>query len=108
MVFTPYHNITGSTGVTSTLVDPSENLRAVNSINVSNIHATATATVSVFIQDNPTSGTASVYYMVKNVKVPAGVSFMLDESIPLSKGSTKYGLYITVGASDTVDVIMKK
>ena len=108
MVFTPYHNITGSTGVTSTLVDPGENLRLISSINVSNIHATATATVSIFIQDNPTSGTASVYYMVKNVKVPAGVSFMLDESIPLSKGSTKYGLYITVGSSDTVDIIIRK
>ena len=108
MAFTAYHNITGSTGVTSTLVNPSENLMLISSINVSNIHATATATVSVFIQDNPTSGTASVYYMVKNVKVPAGVSFMLDESTPLSKGSTKYGLYITVGSSDTVDVIIRK
>jgi len=108
MAFIPYHNITGSSGVTSTLVNPTDSVDLIGSVNVSNIHDTATATVSIFIQTTPTSGSASVYYIVKNVSVPAGVSFLLDKPIILTQGSTNYGLYITVGSSDTVDVIIRR
>ena len=47
MAFTPYHNITGSTGVTVELIKPGDNTKDIRSIMLTNIHATADATVSL-------------------------------------------------------------
>ena len=55
MAFTPYHNITGSTGVDVELLKPGDGASNIKSILITNIHATADATVSLFIQDNPTA-----------------------------------------------------
>ena len=55
-----YYNIIGSTGVTVELIAPSVDAN-VASVLLTNVHATADATVTLFIQDDPESGTTSTY-----------------------------------------------
>ena len=106
MAFTQYHNITGSTGVSVELLAPGDNRNSIKSILLANIHATADATVSLFIQNDPDTGTTSTFYFLSTVAIPSDTSLLLDNSSMLSfdNSSEGYGLYITVGSSDTVDV----
>tara|TARA_B100000902_G_C26645997_1_gene591453 strand:+ start:59 stop:382 length:324 start_codon:yes stop_codon:yes gene_type:complete len=75
------------------------------SIMFTNVHDTADATVTLFMQDDPISGTTSTYNIVHTVAIPADSSLVLDDNIILNFPD-QYGLYITVAASDTVDVIL--
>ena len=70
-----------------------------------NVHDTADATVTLFMQDDPTSGTTNTYNIIHTVAIPADSSLVLDNDIILNFPD-QYGLYITVAASDTVDVIL--
>ena len=110
MAFTPYHNITGSTGINVELIAPGENAGTIRSIMVTNTHATADATVSLFIQDDPTAATASTFYILSTVAIPSDTSLLLDNSTVLSfdNSSNGYGLYLTVGSSDTLDVMINR
>ena len=49
MAFTPYHNITGSTGVNIELLKAGDNASNIKSITITNTHATADATVTLSI-----------------------------------------------------------
>jgi len=100
-----FYNITGSTGVTVELIPPAEESDSIKSILLTNVHSTANATVTLFIQDDPTSGVTSTYNLIHTVAVPADSSLLLDNSF-IFRFDTFYGLYITVGSSDTVDVII--
>tara|TARA_B110000211_G_C13579435_1_gene335576 strand:- start:150 stop:482 length:333 start_codon:yes stop_codon:yes gene_type:complete len=110
MAFTPYHNIDGSNGVDVELLAPGDNSGGIKSILITNTHATAEATVSLFIQNNPTAAAASTFFMLSTVAIPVGVSLLLDNSDMLSFNNnlSGYGLYVTVGSSDTLDVLIKK
>ena len=110
MAFTPYHNITGSTGVDVELIAPGENAGTIKSIIITNTHATADATVSLFIQDSPTAAAASTFKILSTVAVPSDTSLLLDNSSVLSfdNSSNGYGLYLTVGSSDTLDVMINR
>ena len=110
MAFTPYHNITGSTGVDVELIAPGENVGEIRSIMIANTHATADATVSLFIQDNPTAAAASTFKIISTVAIPSDTSLLLDNSSVLSfnNSSSGYGLYLTVGSSDTLDVMINR
>ena len=109
MAFTAYHNITGSTGVSIELLAPGDEINNIKSIVIANTHATADATISLFIQDDPTTGTTSTFYMLSTVAIPSDTSLLLDNSDMLSfNNSTEgFGLYLTVGSSDTLDVLIK-
>ena len=100
-----FYNITGSTGVTVELVSPTETNTGIKSILLTNVHATATATVTLFIQDDPISGTTSTYNIISTIAIPSDTALLLDES-SMFRFDEKYGLYITVGSSDTVDVFI--
>jgi len=100
-----FYNITGSTGVTVELVPPSADSISIQSILLTNIHATADATVTLFIQDNPTGIAASTYNLIHTIAVPADSSLLLDEA-SIFNFPQRFGLYITVGSSDTVDVFI--
>ena len=76
MAFTAYHNITGSTGVDIELLAPGDNASNIKSIVIANTHATADATVSLFIQDDPTAATTSTFYMFKTVAIPSATSLL--------------------------------
>ena len=110
MAFTPYHNITGSTGVDVELIAPNENVGAIRSIMITNTHATADATVSLFIQDDPTAAAASTFYIISTIAIPSDTSLLLDNNTVLSfdNSSDGYGLYLTVGSSDTLDVMINR
>ena len=100
-----FYNVTGSTGITVELISPTEDNGGIKSILLTNIHATADATVTLFIQDDPTSGTTSTYNLIHTIAIPADSSLLLDNS-SVFRFDDFYGLYITVGSSDTVDVII--
>ncbi len=108
MAFTPYHNIDGSNGVDVELVAPGENVGVVRSIMITNTDATADATVSLFIQNDPTAAVASTFYIISTIAIPSDTSLLLDNSSVLSfdNSSDGYGLYLTVGSSDTLDVMI--
>ena len=110
MAFTPYHNVTGSTGVDVELIAPGENVGAIRSIMITNTHATADATVSLFIQDDPTAAAASTFYIISTIAIPSDTSLLLDNNTVLSfdNSSDGYGLYLTVGSSDTLDVMINR
>ena len=99
-----YYNVTGSTGVTVELIAPGDR-NNIKSISLTNVHATADATVTLFIQDDPESGTTSTYNFLSTVAIPSDTALFLDNP-SMFKFDELYGLYITVGSSDTVDVII--
>jgi len=100
-----FYNITGSTGITVELISPTEDNGSIKSILLTNVHATADATVTLFIQDDPISGATSTYNLIHTIAIPADTSLLLDNS-SMFKFDSFYGLYITVVSSDTVDVII--
>ena len=108
MAFAAYHNITGSTGVNIELIAVGEGISSINSIVIANTHATADATVSMFIQNEPTAAAAKTFYMFKTVAIPSDTSLLLDNKSMLSFDNSivGYGLYLTVGSSDTLDVMI--
>ena len=110
MAFTPYHNISGSNGVDVEFLRPGDNASNIKSILITNIHATADATVSLFIQDSPTAAAASTFYMLHTVAIPSDTSLLLDNSSMLSfnNSSNGYGLYVTVGSSDTINIMITR
>tara|TARA_E500000305_G_scaffold30065_1_gene22981 strand:+ start:115 stop:429 length:315 start_codon:yes stop_codon:yes gene_type:complete len=100
-----FYNVTGSTGVTVELLAPNADNEGISSVLLTNVHATADATVTLFIQDDPVSGSTSTYNIIHTIAVPADSSLLLNEHGMFGFPDT-FGLYITVGSSDTVDVII--
>jgi len=101
-----FYNVTGSTGVTVELIAPDQ-ANDIQSILLTNVHATADATVTLFIQNDPVSGTTNTYNLIHTIAVPADSSLLLDSSV-MFRFDELYGLYITVGSSDTVDVFINQ
>ena len=99
-----FYNVTGSTGITVELIKPAEDVD-VKFMSLANVHATAEATVSVFVQDDPSSGTTSTYKIISTVAIPSDTSLFLNDPA-MFKFDESFGLYITVGSSDTVDVMI--
>ena len=56
-----FYNITGSTGVTVELIEPGIGVIDIDSILLTNVHASNDATVTLFIQDDPPGGSASTF-----------------------------------------------
>ena len=112
MAFAPYQNIVGSDGIHVELLAPGDDVD-IKSIMLTNIHATADATVSLSIvklsAGASTSSAQETYYIIHTVAIPADTSLYLDQSDILSfdNSASGYSLYITVGSSDTVDVLIK-
>ena len=100
-----FYNITGSTGITVELIAPTDDNGNIKSILLTNVHASADATITLFIEDDPASGTTRTYNIIHTIAVPADSSLLLDDS-SIFRFDEEFGLYITVGSSDTVDVII--
>jgi len=103
------YNITGSTGVTTELIAPGSKVNSLGSILVTNVHASNAATITLFVEDAPTASASRNFKIINAVSLPSGTSLILDEPSVLqfdNTASTSFGLYITVGASDTVDVTL--
>ena len=104
---TRYHNVTGSSGVTVELLKPGDSVSGIKSILITNIHASAVATVTLFVQTTVSSALEN-YKILNTVSIPAKVSLLLDEPSVFNfpNHSKGFGFYITVGSSDTVDVLI--
>ena len=100
-----FYNIAGSTGITVELISPDEDNTNIKSILLTNVHATADATVTIFIQNVSYDKTANTYNIIHTIAIPADSSLLLDNP-SMFRFPSNYGLYITVGSSDTVDVII--
>ena len=96
-----YHNISGE--LTQKLLAAGDGLK-INSISLSNTHASTTCTVDLYIEKKFTG----TYYVFKGVSLPVGA--VLSHDFTLDNNIDQYGLYIklTKGASETptVDVII--
>ena len=106
MAFTPYHNITGSSGEDIELIAPGTNINQIKSIVITNTSDSVEATFTLFIEDDPTAAAAKIYEIIKKIKIPVSVSLVLDNSSIISFDNSIYGLYATVGGSDTLDVMI--
>ena len=104
MAINRFFNITGSTGVTTELMAPFSG-RGLKSMLLANIHASANATVTIFIEDQPSAGVSNKFNIITAITIPTGSSLVLEEA-DIPRIPDKFGVYITVAASDTVDVIV--
>ena len=106
-----FYNIKGASvsggQVTTELIAPEDVNTGIKSILLTNVHVTADATVTLFIQNDPISGTTNTYNLIHTIAIPADSSLLLNET-SIFKFGEQYGLYITVAASDTVDVIISQ
>ena len=99
-----FYNIDGSTATTVELVSPSAANAIIKSVLLTNT-STSTTKVTLFIQDDPISGTTSTYNLIHKIYIPAGTSLLLDEPSIFRFGE-KYGLYVQVANTTTIDVII--
>jgi len=99
-----FYNVVGSAATTVELLAP-DSLNKIKSLMLTNVHASNDATATVFIQKITTAGVTEVYNFIHTINIPAHTSLLLDDS-SLFRFPAKFGLYITVGSSDTVDVII--
>lgn len=104
MAINRFFNITGSTGVTTELIAPFSG-RELKSMLITNVHASNDATLTVFIEDQPASGASNNFNIIHTIAVPADSSLVL-EKVDIPNIPDKFGLYVTVGSSDTVDVLI--
>ena len=98
---TRYHNISGE--LTQELLAAGDSI-GVSSISLTNIHASTTCTVDLYIEKKLTG----TFYIIKGVSLPVGV--ILSHNFTFDNSSGEFGLYVklTQGASETptVDVII--
>ena len=98
-----------ATGVDIELLFPGDGVNNINSILITNTHASADATVSLFIQDSPAAAASKTFFLISLVKIPSGTSLLLDDASMFSfsnSSPTGFGLYATVGSTDTVDILI--
>jgi hypothetical protein len=113
MAFTAYHNIVGSTAQDNELLALGDIARQkISCLHISNIHDTAAATVDLYIFKDSTDAEASkTYYFFKNYQIPFRGYLTIESNDLLNFDNTTdtgYSLYISVGATDIVDVMIKK
>ena len=101
-----YLNVAGSDGVDVELLAPGD-YGAIRSIIITNTAGSA-GTASLFIQKRPLNSAVITYYITKNLSIPVAASFIVDNKDLLSFNNSAdgFGVYMTVGGSDTFDVII--
>ena len=97
------HNISGE--LTQELLPVGSNVN-VSSISLTNIHASTTCKVDLFIEKK----LDGKFYLIKDVAIPVGATFVYRDGVTFSTALNQFSLYIkpTKGASETptVDVII--
>jgi hypothetical protein len=107
MPLTRYHNIDGSTGTQFEIIAPGDVTTTIKSIAVANASATVSANVKLKLENTPSSGAPSAFTLF-NGTVPGGAVLLIDDPGLLSFGESKtgFGLYINVGTSTIVSVLI--
>ena len=106
MAYSPYHNIVGSSAITTELIKSGSSANSIKSIMITNTQGSNAATVSLFLQSNPTNAAPKTFNILSTVLIPEDTSLLLDNESLLSFNNSVFGLYITVGSSDTLDVLI--
>ena len=98
---TRYHNISGE--LTQEILAAGDDV-GVSSISLTNIHASTTCTVDLYIEKKLTG----TFYVIKSVSLPIGV--ILSHNFTFDNSTGEFGLYIkltkTASETPTVDVII--
>ena len=103
-----YYNAKGiGAGGTSNTVELISHLTdaTISSVNIANTHASNAGTVTLFMQNSPSSGSTETYKLFEGVSIPSKTSLLLDNKHIL-KRSFGFGLYLEIGNADTLDIIM--
>ena len=108
MAFTPFHNLRGATVQDNELVAIGDiPKKGIKSLQISNVH-TAEATIDLYIFKDSTDTTAAeTIYILNQIVIPSGVSLFLNEEEIYSDNNI-YSLYMNIGSSDKIDVVIKK
>ena len=101
-----YFNILGSTSVTTELIAPGDR-NNIKSILLTNVHDTADATITLFIEHDPGNETRTAVKLLNTVAIPADSSLFLDNPSMFLFGE-EFGLYLTVGSSDVIHVLVNQ
>tara|TARA_Y100001937_G_C6970430_1_gene263022 strand:- start:181 stop:504 length:324 start_codon:yes stop_codon:yes gene_type:complete len=105
MAYTRYHNIAGSSAVTTKLIQRGSNANDIKSILITNTHGSNSSTITLFLQDS-TGTVVKNFNILSTIDLPADTALLLDDKPLLSFNNSIYDLFITVGSSDTVDVLI--
>jgi len=105
MAYTRYHNIAGSSAVTTKLIQRGSNANDIKSILITNTHGSNSSTITLFLQDS-TGAVVKNFNILSTIDLPADTALLLDDKPLLSFNNSIYDLFITVGSSDTVDVLI--
>tara|TARA_R110000824_G_scaffold357579_1_gene545132 strand:+ start:1086 stop:1418 length:333 start_codon:yes stop_codon:yes gene_type:complete len=110
MAFTPYHNIVGATARDNELVATGDLPRSgIKSIQLTNIHGSAAATIDLYLYKDSTDTTSDeTYYFLKDYQIAHRGYLILDNIHLLNFDNSTYSLHIETGSSDTVDVMIRK
>ena len=108
MAFTPFHNLRGATVQDNELVAIGDiPKKGIKSLQISNVH-TAAATIDLYIFKDSTDATAAeTIYILNQIIIPSGVSLFLNEE-EIYFDNNAYSLYMNIGSSDKIDVVIKK
>ena len=91
--------------MTVELLAPLAQVNNIKSMLLTNIHASSDATVTVFIEDQPASGASNTFNIIHTIAIPVDSSLVL-EGADIPAIPNNFGTYVTVGASDTVDILI--
>jgi hypothetical protein len=111
MAFTAYHNIVGGTTREVELIGVNDlSLKTtIKSIHLNNIHTSSAAAIDLYLYKGSTdSASDETYYILREYALAAKTYLILDNLYILNFDNTKYSLFISVGGSDTVDVLIGK
>jgi len=112
MAFTPYHNIVGGTTREVELLGVQDSIRTViKSIHLNNLVTDAAATIDLYLYKPSTDSTVEeTYYMLYNYSLAAKTYLTLSNKDVglLDFDNSVYGLFISVGGSDIVDVFLNR
>ena len=92
-----------TTAVAVEIIDINTKTQKLNSMTLANVHS-ADATVQVYLKDS--SAVAVDYYIIKDVVIPVGATLKL-EADELDFDMSLYNLYVKLGGSTPVDVIIR-
>ena len=108
MAFTPFYNLRGATVQDNELVAIGDiPKKGIRSLQISNVH-TAEATIDLYIFKDSTDTTAAeTIYILNQIVIPSGVSLFLNEE-EIYFDNNIYSLYMNIGSSDKIDVVIKK
>ena len=109
MALTPYHNILGATTRENELIGVGDIRSNLRSIHLNNLHTSSAATIDLYLYKPSTDTTAEeTYYILYNYSLAAKTFLTIDDPGLLSFDNSIYALFVSVGASDTVDIFLSR